>query len=252
MLDEGVKSNCAWWEGEGLGDWTSRVSYSASRWYEGYAWGRAESSGQGEGGLDSAGGAESRAFWANVVWRVPSSESCCTGLEAIGADVVGGERGVVVEEKGLKCGVVEVVENGFVPALPEDEGGFEPKMALPRFRCTGFEGASSFFFFFLLPPLAVLDTLTALIPLILPSFRRQDFVLHANMYSRRSWPGKRSGRSPFSCSNRVIMLPQTLHLARWALGRPSGSSHVYGVVSSLRVALIFFGLLGSPAGPQSY
>lgn len=228
MLDEGVESNCAWWEGEGLGDWTSRVSYSASRWYEGYAWGRAESSGQGEGGLDGAGGAESRTFWAKVVWRVSSSERCCTGLEAIGADVVGGERGIVVEEKGLKCCVVEVVENGFVPALPEDEGGFELKMALPRFKCTGFEGASSFFFFFLLPPLAVSDTLTALIPLILPSFRRQDFALHANMYNRRSWPGKRSGRSPFSCSNRVIMLPQTLHLASWALGRPSGSSHVYG------------------------
>lgn len=126
-----------------------------------------------------------------------------------------------------------------MPALPGDKGGFEPKMAVPRLWCTGFEGASSFFFFFLLPPLPVLDTLTALIPLILPSLRRQDFALHANMYSRRSWPGKRSGRSPFNCSNKVIMLLQTLHLASWALGRPSGSSHVYGVVSSLGVALIF-------------
>lgn len=202
----------------------------------------AESSGQGEGGLDGAGGAESRTFWAKVVGRVSTSEGCCTGLEAAGAVVVGGE-------KGLKCCAVEVVKIGF--ALPGGEGGFEPNMALPRFKCTGFEGASSLFLFFLLLALAVLDTLTALIPLILPSFRRQDFALHTNMYSRRSWPGKRSGRSPFSCSNRVIMLLQTLHLASWALGRPSGSSHVYGIVSSFRVALIFIGLLCSPAGLQS-
>lgn len=77
---------------------------------------------------------------------------------------------------------MDVLENGLVPALPDDRGRFEPKMALPRLWCTGFEGASSFFaLFLLLPPLAVLDTLTALIPLILPSLRRQDFALHANM-----------------------------------------------------------------------
>ena len=182
--------------------------------------------------------------------RVSSSAGCCAGLETIGGDVVGDEKEFLKEEKGLKFCVVEVAENGLVPALHDNEGGFAPKIALPRFRCAGFGGASSFFFFFF-PPLAVLDTLTALIPLIPPSFRRQDFTLHANMYSRRSWPGKRSGRSPFSCSNRDIMLLQTLHLASWALGRPSGSSHIYGVVSSLGITLIFFGLLRSLVGLQS-
>lgn len=54
-------------------------------------------------------------------------------MEAIGEDVLGSEKGFAEGEKGLKCCVVEVVENGFVPALPGDKGGFEPKMALPRF-----------------------------------------------------------------------------------------------------------------------
>ena len=46
---------------------------------------------------------------------------------------MGSEEEFAVEEKGLKFCVVGVVANGFVPALPGDKGGFEPKMALPRF-----------------------------------------------------------------------------------------------------------------------
>ena len=73
-------------------------------------------------------------------------------------------------------------------------------------------------------PATVCETLMPLMALIVPSFFRHAFRLQLKMYSFRSWPGNFSGRSPFNCSNKVIMLLQILHLASSAEGELVWSS----------------------------
>ena len=72
----------------------------------------------------------------------------------------------------------------------------------------------------------VCETLVPLMTLIVPSFFRHALRLQLKMYSFLSWPGNLSGRSPFNCSNRVIMLLQILHLASSAERGSVSSSHV--------------------------
>lgn len=100
-----------------------------------------------------------------------------------------------------------VVEKGFLGAatLP---AGFTPNRLSPNcvdrgvlFGATcgsGFTSASAG----LLP--AVLNDLTPLMARILPSFRRHVFLRHVKTYNRLSWPGKCSGRSPFSCKSSTM------------------------------------------------
>ena len=70
------------------------------------------------------------------------------------------------------------------------------------------------------------NTLTLRIALMLPIFFLQVFDLHEKIYSFRSWLGYRSGRSPLSCSSRVMMRLHTLHFASCAEGGSAVSGHI--------------------------
>ena len=134
------------------------------------------------------------------------------------------------EENGFfdgDWGVVEV-EKGFWLKLLE--GRVELKRLLPRScgRCFFFwsslrESVLSIAFDFCVVPFGILIPLIAL---HVPSFLLQALLLQLNMYSFRSWPGNFSGRSPFNCSNRVIILLQTLHLASSAEGASVSGGHI--------------------------
>jgi len=50
---------------------------------------------------------------------------------------------------------------------------------------------------------------------------------HAKRYRRRSWPGKRSGRSPLSSRSRAVWALQERQRAKAAEGWAAGSSHAW-------------------------
>ena len=135
------------------------------------------------------------------------------------------------EANGLVDGGWDVVEveKGLWPKLLDER--VELKMLLPR-SCGG-----CLFFWSSLTVLLVLsiafdfcvDPFGIRIPLIalhVPSFLLQALLLQLNMYNFRSWPGNFSGRSPFNCSNSVIILLQTLHLASSAKGASVSGGHI--------------------------
>ena len=148
---------------------------------------------------------------------------------------MGGEKGVGVFDIGCKAngfvdgdwGPVEV-EKGLSPKLLEER--VELKRLLPRscggcpFFCSSLTELSlSIAFDFCIDPF---DIRIPLIALDVPSFLLQAPLLQLNIYNFRSWPGNFSGRSPFSCSNSVIMLLQTLHLASSAEGAWVSGGHI--------------------------
>ena len=121
-----------------------------------------------------------------------------------------------------------VDENGFWLELAEF-GKVELKRLLPRFGAvvSGLDvsdGAGPFAVIFGFPTEAF-ATLMPLMALIVPSFFRHAFLLQLKMYNFRSCPGNISGRSPFNCNSRVIMLLHILHFARSAEGALLPSSH---------------------------
>lgn len=130
---------------------------------------------------------------------------------------------------GFEDPLEEFVENGFAELVVElFENGFPPNNATPRSTagfvyCASALGSAGFVSFFLF---AASDILTPRRTLTLPSLRRHVFLLHVRTYSRLSWPGKCSGRSPFNCRSSTIKSLQTLHFARAAEGGVVGSSHV--------------------------
>lgn len=151
----------------------------------------------------------------------------------VGSEGKGLEEGI---EKGLLAGEVEV-ENGLENAEFEVEKGFEdepfrgftPNNFSPRplYGSNGcfaiFSGSFGFsFLFFTGTSLALTPRITR----TLPSLRRHVLRLHEKTYSRLSWPGKNSGRSPLSCKSRTMGSLQTLHFASAAEGGLVESSHV--------------------------
>ena len=173
---------------------------------------------------ERGGGEDMRAFWAKVVGR--------SDVEGLGGWLVGGGMGFGAgcEANGFVVGSWDVVEveKGLWPKLLEER--VELKRLLPR-SCGGcvFFWSSltvlylSIAFNFCVEPFGIRIPLTAL---IVPSFLLQALLLQLNMYSFRSWPGNFSGRSPFNCSNRVIMLWHTLHLASSAEGASVSGGHI--------------------------
>ena len=123
---------------------------------------------------------------------------------------------------------VVVVEKGLWPKLLTER--VELKRLLPR-SCGG-----CLFFWSSLTVVVLslafdfcVDAFGIRIPLIalhVPSFLLQALLLQLYMYNFRSWPGNFSGRSPFNCSNNVIMLLQTLHLASSAEGASVSGGHI--------------------------
>lgn len=162
------------------------------------------------------GGEARRAFSAKV----------CGKLSAVGS--VGAWGGFAARVEAAANGLVGVVlllpavANGFTFA---DVVDLTPNSVSPRLAagCAGGAGVSSF--------LTAGDAFTAvclvaLNPLTLPALRLQAFRLHAHTYNLRSWPGKRSGRSPLSWSSKFMSPLQTLHLARAPSGAVFRSSHI--------------------------
>ena len=116
-------------------------------------------------------------------------------------------------EKGFPL-LEEDVEKGLEFAVIEGER-LVPKILLPRFwtlavPCGLF--ASTFILLFSLRVFrGVPALLRPLTTLMLPSFRAHVLLLQPKMYSRLSWPGKYSGRSPCSCKSIGIISLQILH-----------------------------------------
>ena len=168
-----------------------------------------------------------RAFSAKVAGR---SEA-----EGSGGWLVGKWKGFGVFETGCEVNgfaegdwdVVEI-EKGLWPKLLEER--VELKRLLPR-SCGGcliFWSSLTVLFLsmafdFCVDPFGMRIPLTAL---DVPSFLLQALLLQLNMYNFRSWPGNFSGRSPFNCSNSVIMLLQTLHFASSAEGASVSGGHI--------------------------
>lgn len=171
-----------------------------------------------------------RAFEAKV------SERDGAGCVGAGEGAAGEEAGA--EEKGF-AGRDDAapVEKGLIDAEAE-VGGLTPKRDSPKlvfgaagagvsfgvsscWDCLGFSDSTG-----------MAEARIALKALTLPAFLLHAFLLHAHRYNRRSWPGKRSGRSPFSWSSRVKRLLQFLHLARSPGGAVFSSSHVCALRSA--------------------
>jgi hypothetical protein len=149
--------------------------------------------------------------------------------ERLGVGSAGFCAGLAAREdagaKGFACAFVEGgEENGFTDV--EGDGEEMPKSAAPM-SMDGCGSAVSSSFEFELVVSGLFVTLLPLIPLILPSFRRQALRLHVKRYSRRSWSGNRDGRSPFSCSSRLMNELQTLHFPSAPEGAVLSSSHVW-------------------------
>lgn len=175
-----------------------------------------------------------RAFVAKVSER--DWVGCVGAGAGAGVGAEGEEAGA--DEKGFAGRDAEPpVENGLMVA-EEEVGGLTPKRDSPRlvFGAAGAGvscGVCSFLGCFDFSDSAEMaEARMALKALTLPSFLLQAFLLHAHRYSRRSWPGKRSGRSPLSWRSRVRRLLQFLHLARSPGGAVLSSSHVYAVCVS--------------------
>lgn len=135
------------------------------------------------------------------------------------------EKGLLLVEAAML-----VVEKGF--AEPNgDPIVLAPKSVSPKLdggfgiSSFGFTSSCCSFFLFSVTAVAPRDILTLRRARMLPSFRRQVLRRHAKTYNRRSWPGKRSGNSPFSCSSNTIKSLQTLQRASAADGGLLGSSH---------------------------
>lgn len=184
---------------------------------------------KGEGAAAAAGvadgGEERRTFSANVAGRsAAGSESGAGFWEGLAARP---EVEEPVVAKGLEKGLLEEDEKG--PAAKgfadAEEVELPPKRAEPR---SGL--ASSFFGSDSGGLVSGFDstcvTRVALTARMLPGFRRQAFRLHAQMYSCRSWPGKRSGSSPFSCRRSDIGPRQVLHCANANEGGSSSFNQI--------------------------
>ena len=121
-----------------------------------------------------------------------------------------------------------VDENGFWLELA-GLGKVELKSLLPRYGNAvsefGFSGGAGPFAVVFGFSTEAFATLMPLMALIVPSFLRHDFLLQLKMYNFRSCPGNLSGRSPFNCNSRVIILVHILHFARSAEGALFSSSH---------------------------
>ncbi len=123
---------------------------------------------------------------------------------------------VAAVEKGFGFWV-EGVEKGFVAALVLGVG-FVPKRSLPMFRRVGSVAGSSRSVKSLPFSLGLAFSSSALTrtprnPRTLPCFRWHVLRRQVKMYSRLSCPGKCSGKSPFSCSSKLMRSLQTLHFA---------------------------------------
>lgn len=186
------------------------------------------------------------------------------------ADVEGGCAGFAAREEALVKGfegVDEEVEKGFAGAVDDEDvekgleevegavvGDLTPNSASPIFDCCGLFSAggdcwSSAGFVLLFHSVSFsLATLVALMPLTLPSFLRHVLLLQLKMYSRRSCPGKCSGRSPLSCNSKLIRSLQTLHFASEPERAVVPSSHVcsYTISHRLKIAFGMFGHTGCP------
>lgn len=162
------------------------------------------------------GGEDRRTLEANV------SERSGVGSAGFCAGLVARED---ADAKGFACAFVE---EGEEKRFADVEGGGEetPKSAAPM-SVDGFGSVVSLTFGFEVVVSGLFVTLLPLTPLILPSFRRQALRLQVKRYSRRSWSGNRDGRSPFSCSSRLMNELQTLHFASAPEGAVSSSSHVW-------------------------
>lgn len=142
-------------------------------------------------------------------------------------------NGLLLPEKGEP----PVVENG----LTEPEGApivFAPKSVSPRldggcglgFSSCGFAFSSFFLSFVVAVSVALPGAIRTLRNArMLPSLRRQLLRRHEKTYSRRSWPGKRSGNSPSNWSSRTMMSLHILHRTSAADGGLLSSSHSYNV-----------------------
>jgi len=236
----------------GLG---SRVSNSASesqRMGKGDGWFGESAAGQGsEGGAGGWAGVDwgllRESFWAKVsgresasVWAFVSFASGLVSVTGGGAGLAKGLVGAADPDADLGAkGFVEAddaLAKGFaraVVAVP----GFTPKSASPSPRVAAL-GAGAACVAFSFPADCCLSLLSAafcasceaLTPLIArmdPSFLRQLFLLQAKMYSRRSWPGNRSGSSALSWRRRTMRSLQTLHLASAADGALEESIQSY-------------------------
>lgn len=182
------------------------------------------------GAEELGSGVEMRAFEAKV------SERDGVGCEGAGVGAAGEEAGA--EEKGF-AGRDDAppVEKGLRGEEPE-VGGLTPKSDSPRLvfgaagagvsfgvsSCLGCLGFST--------SAETSEARIALKARTLPAFLLHAFLLHAQRYNRRSWPGKRSGRSPFSWSSKVKRLLQFLHLARSPGGAVFSSSHACARLSA--------------------
>jgi len=231
----------------------SRVSNSASesqRMGKGDGWFRESAAGQGsEGGAGGWAGVDwgllRDSFWAKVSGResVSACAAFASGLVSVAGGGVGlakgladaaevdadlGAKGFVEAEDALAKGFARTV----VAVL-----GFTPKSASPSPRVAAL-GAGAAGVAFSFPADCCLSLLSAafcasceaLTPLIArmdPSFLRQLFLLQAKMYSRRSWPGNRSGSSALSWRRRTMRSLQTLHLASAADGALEESIQSY-------------------------
>ena len=120
-------------------------------------------------------------------------------------------------------------ENGFWLELA-GFGKVELKRLSPRFGSAvsgfGFSGGTGPFAVIFCLSTEAFATLMPLMALIVPSFFRHDFLLQLKMYNFRSCPGNLSGRSPFNCNSRDIILLHILHFARSAEGALFPSSHI--------------------------
>lgn len=184
------------------------------------------------------GGDDKRTFWAKVSGRVDVSAGSgfWAGLAARAEAV---EKGfadadvVAVDVKGLLA--VEVpVEKGLLEGKAALDGA-TPNRDAPMFWVAAFGPSASWedccgagvLSVFLLDFDCPLATLVPRMPLTLPSFRLHVLRRQAKRYSRRSWPGKRSGMSPLSWRSRDMSPLQTLHFASAPEGAVVPSSHVY-------------------------
>ena len=174
-----------------------------------------------------------------------SAEAKLFGRSVVGdwgvwdGSVASSEVGSPAAAKGFLCVVEEDVEKGFEVIEPDPlvengfaeetfDEGFAPNNVSPILTggVAGLESAFgsalvfSFFFSF-----ATSEILIPRNARTLPSFRLHVFRRHDNKYSRLSWLGKNSGRSPFSWRRRTMRSLHTLHFARVADGGAKGSSH---------------------------
>jgi len=189
-----------------------------------------------------------RAFCAKVSASNSADAGFCAGLAARDEALAKGFAAAEPSE-GAANGFAWTLEGDLTPnsVSPRLTAGFALPLLLvaPVVACLfGEEVAAA------AAATCVLSTLVALNPCTLPSFLLQAFRLHAQRYSLLSWPGKRSSKSPLSCSNRLINPLHTLHLANAPDGAVVVSSHVYPTLSFLSFALtVGHGVPGGrPAG----